>query len=219
MIGVSSAVLALSSYFLVSRGNKKGNEDIELSDSQDKDKSTISGNKANTSKPVQNIDKKKAVLNQLLKNRGPSPTAITNTKKSNQKDKQSDRGEKINRLIPLLTTALTNKEKVGRLNETNAQTKVGPRVQNPKASLQDNQNRIDKMGVILNNGQVPLVKSRYLKYIYNEEHPYGINAVVAIGCYGGYNVEDSILFNEGSIKRGMFNTTYFNHRMERIPKN
>ena len=72
------------------------------------------------------------------------------------------------------------------------------------------QNRIDKMGVILNNGQVPLVKSRYLKYIYNEEHPYGINAIVAIGCYGGYNVEDSILFNEGSIKRGMFNTSYFN---------
>tara|TARA_Y100000389_G_scaffold204956_1_gene261227 strand:- start:8332 stop:12615 length:4284 start_codon:yes stop_codon:yes gene_type:complete len=72
------------------------------------------------------------------------------------------------------------------------------------------QNRIDKMGVVLNNGQVPLVKSRYLKYIYNEEHPYGINAIVAIGCYGSYNVEDSILFNEGSVKRGMFNTTYFN---------
>jgi len=71
-------------------------------------------------------------------------------------------------------------------------------------------NRIDKMGVILNNGQIPLVKSRYLKHIYNEEHPYGINAIVAIGCYGSYNVEDSILFNEGSIKRGMFNTTYFN---------
>ena len=72
------------------------------------------------------------------------------------------------------------------------------------------QNRIDKMGVVLNNGQLPLVKSRYLNYINNEEHPYGINAIVAIGCYGGYNVEDSILFNEGSIKRGMFNTTYFN---------
>ena len=72
------------------------------------------------------------------------------------------------------------------------------------------QNRIDKMGVVLNNGQIPLVKSRYLKYINNEEHPYGINAIVAIGCYGGYNVEDSILFNEGSIKRGMFNTSYFN---------
>lgn len=72
------------------------------------------------------------------------------------------------------------------------------------------QNRIDKMGVVLNYGQIPLVKSRYLKYIYNEQHTYGINAIVAIGCYGSYNVEDSILFNEGSIKRGMFNTTYFN---------
>jgi len=72
------------------------------------------------------------------------------------------------------------------------------------------QNRIDKMGVVLNNGQIPLVKSRYSKHINNEEHPYGINAIVAIGCYGGYNVEDSILFNEASIKRGMFNTTYFN---------
>ena len=71
-------------------------------------------------------------------------------------------------------------------------------------------NRIDKMGVVLNNGQKPLVISRYLNLINNEEHPYGLNAIVAIGCYGGYNVEDSILFNEGSIKRGMFNTTYFN---------
>jgi DNA-directed RNA polymerase II subunit RPB2 len=71
------------------------------------------------------------------------------------------------------------------------------------------QTRIDKMGVILNYGQIPLVKSRYMKYVNREEHPYGENVVVAIGVYGGYNVEDSILFNEGSIKRGMFRTTYF----------
>ncbi|AET73056.1 RNA polymerase II [Phaeocystis globosa virus 12T] len=74
----------------------------------------------------------------------------------------------------------------------------------------NHQNRIDKMGVVLNNGQIPLVKSRFLKYINNEQHPYGVNAIVAIGSYGGYNVEDSILFNEGSVKRGMFNTTYLN---------
>lgn len=72
------------------------------------------------------------------------------------------------------------------------------------------QNRIDKMGVVLNNGQIPLVKSRYLEYIYNEEHPYGLNAIVAIGSFNGYNVEDSILFNQGSLDRGMFDTTYFN---------
>ena len=70
--------------------------------------------------------------------------------------------------------------------------------------------RIDKMGVVLNYGQVPLVKSRYMKYINNEQHPYGENAIVAIMCYNGYNVEDSILFNEGSLQRGLFRTTYYN---------
>lgn len=72
------------------------------------------------------------------------------------------------------------------------------------------QNRIDKMGVVLNYGQIPLVKSRYMNYINKEEHPYGENPIVAIMVYGSYNVEDSILFNEGSVKRGMFRTTYMN---------
>jgi hypothetical protein len=71
------------------------------------------------------------------------------------------------------------------------------------------QMRIDKMGVVLNYGQIPLVKSRYLEYINKEEQPYGVNAIVAIMCYTGYNVEDAILINEGSILRGMFRTTYF----------
>jgi DNA-directed RNA polymerase II subunit RPB2 len=69
--------------------------------------------------------------------------------------------------------------------------------------------RLDKMGVVLNYGQVPLVKSRYLEYINNEEQPYGVNAIVAIMSYTGYNVEDAILINEASIKRGIFRTTYF----------
>ena len=71
------------------------------------------------------------------------------------------------------------------------------------------QMRIDKMGVVLNYGQIPLIKSRYLEYINNEEQPYGVNAIVAIMCYTGYNVEDAILINEGSILRGMFRTTYY----------
>jgi DNA-directed RNA polymerase II subunit RPB2 len=71
------------------------------------------------------------------------------------------------------------------------------------------QMRIDKMGVILNYGQIPLVKSRYLEYVNNEEQPYGVNAIVAIMCYSGYNVEDAILINEGAINRGIFRTTYF----------
>ena len=71
------------------------------------------------------------------------------------------------------------------------------------------QMRIDKMGVILNYGQTPLIKSRYLEYINNEEQPYGVNAIVAIMSFTGYNVEDAILINEGSVHRGIFRTTYF----------
>jgi DNA-directed RNA polymerase II subunit RPB2 len=71
------------------------------------------------------------------------------------------------------------------------------------------QMRLDKMGVILNYGQTPLIKSRYLEYINNEEQPYGVNAIVAIMSYTGYNVEDAILINEGSVKRGLFRTTYY----------
>ena len=71
------------------------------------------------------------------------------------------------------------------------------------------QMRLDKMGVILNYGQTPLIKSRYLEFINNEEQPYGVNTIVAIMCYTGYNVEDAILINEASLKRGLFNTTYY----------
>ena len=69
--------------------------------------------------------------------------------------------------------------------------------------------RMDKTAVILNQGQKPLVKSRYLEYITNEENSYGENAIVAIACYTGYNMEDSVLINEGALKRGLFRTTYF----------
>ena len=71
-------------------------------------------------------------------------------------------------------------------------------------------NRIDKMGVILNYGQKPICRSRYLNYLNEEQHPYGENAIVAIMCHTSYNVEDSILINESAVKRGLFNTTYYN---------
>ena len=69
--------------------------------------------------------------------------------------------------------------------------------------------RMDKTAVVLSSGQAPLVKSRYMEYVNNEENPYGENAIVAIMCYSGYNVEDAMLLNEGSLKRGLFRTTYF----------
>jgi hypothetical protein len=71
------------------------------------------------------------------------------------------------------------------------------------------QMRMDKTAVVLHYGQVPMVKTRYMDMINREENPYGFNAIVAIACYSGYNVEDAILINEGAIQRGMFRTTYY----------
>ena len=69
--------------------------------------------------------------------------------------------------------------------------------------------RIDKSSLMLHYGQVPLVKSRYLENINHEENPYGVNAIVAIMSYSGYNVEDAVLLNRASVERGLFATTYY----------
>jgi len=71
------------------------------------------------------------------------------------------------------------------------------------------QYRMDKNAVVLNSGQIPLLKTRYFEHINGEMNPYGENVIVAIMCMTGYNVEDAILVNEGSLKRGMFRTTYY----------
>lgn len=73
----------------------------------------------------------------------------------------------------------------------------------------NHQVRMDKTSVVLNNGQNPLVRSRYMDYINHGKNPYGENTIVAVMCYTGYNVEDAILVNEGSLKRGLFRTTYY----------
>jgi DNA-directed RNA polymerase beta subunit len=70
-------------------------------------------------------------------------------------------------------------------------------------------NRFDKAAVVMNEGQIPLTKTRYLNYFNRCEQPYGVNTIVAIMSINGYNVEDSIIVNEGSIKRGLFRTSYF----------
>ena len=70
-------------------------------------------------------------------------------------------------------------------------------------------NRMDKSAMFLNYGQSPLTKSRYWKYATKDIHPYGENAIVAIMCYTGFNVEDAIILNKGSLERGMFSTTKY----------
>jgi len=44
--------------------------------------------------------------------------------------------------------------------------------------------------------------------------PYGENAIVAIGIYGGYNQEDSIILNDSALKRGLFQLSYYHSYAE-----
>lgn len=69
--------------------------------------------------------------------------------------------------------------------------------------------RFDTFSHILYYPQRPLVATRYRKHIGFDKLPYGINAIVAIMCYGGYNQEDAFIINKTSVERGMFKSLYY----------
>mgnify|MGYP001344998585 CR=1 FL=1 len=69
-------------------------------------------------------------------------------------------------------------------------------------------NRFETFSHILYYPQRPIVTTRYKKYTDVDKLPYGINAIVAIASYSGYNQEDGILINQSSIDRGMFTSLY-----------
>jgi DNA-directed RNA polymerase II subunit RPB2 len=71
------------------------------------------------------------------------------------------------------------------------------------------QKRMDTMGHVLNYPQKPLVNTRIAQILPSSNIPNGMNVIIAIGSYGGYNQEDSILFNRHSIDRGLFRSTFY----------
>lgn len=62
----------------------------------------------------------------------------------------------------------------------------------------------------LNYPQKPLVTTDIAEFNDINEYPNGINAIVAIACYTGFNQEDSVILNKASIERGLFGTTTYN---------
>jgi DNA-directed RNA polymerase II subunit RPB2 len=69
--------------------------------------------------------------------------------------------------------------------------------------------RLDKNGYILCSPMRPFVETRMMHTLKTHEMPSGDNIMVAIGCYGGYNQEDSVILNKGAINRGLFRTLYY----------
>ena len=69
--------------------------------------------------------------------------------------------------------------------------------------------RFDTFSHILYYPQKPLLSNHIMEHIHCNELPTGINAIVAIATYTGYNQEDSIIVNQSAIDRGLFSSTFY----------
>ena len=70
-------------------------------------------------------------------------------------------------------------------------------------------NRMDKTAYVLTYPMRPLVETRIMNIIKLNNIPSGQQVIVAIASHTGYNQEDSLLFNKGSIDRGLFLATIY----------
>jgi len=71
------------------------------------------------------------------------------------------------------------------------------------------ENRMDKTAYVLNYPMRPLVDTRLMNLIQLNKIPSGTQLIVAIMTHTGYNQEDSLLINKGSIDRGMALVTVY----------
>lgn len=71
------------------------------------------------------------------------------------------------------------------------------------------ENRMDKTAYILNYPMRPLVETRIMDLINLNKIPSGSQLIVSILTHTGYNQEDSLLINKGSIDRGMALVTVY----------
>lgn len=79
--------------------------------------------------------------------------------------------------------------------------------------------RFDALAHMLMYPNLPLVSPKMGKYYGAYSMPSGRNIVVAIMTYGGYNQEDSIMINKGSIDRGLFQSVFFRTYKDEEKKN
>ena len=69
--------------------------------------------------------------------------------------------------------------------------------------------RMDTDVSVLHNPERPIVKSFMHDVLEYDKHPAGQNVTIALMSFEGYNMEDSIILNRGSVQRGLARSTYF----------
>jgi DNA-directed RNA polymerase subunit B' len=69
--------------------------------------------------------------------------------------------------------------------------------------------RMDMDVNLLHYPQKPIVTTLMYDVLEYDKHPSGLNCTVAIMSYKGYNMEDAIVVNGGSVDRGFARSTYY----------
>ncbi|MBT3866101.1 DNA-directed RNA polymerase subunit B [Candidatus Woesearchaeota archaeon] len=69
--------------------------------------------------------------------------------------------------------------------------------------------RMDTDSNVLHYPSNPIVKTCNAQLAGQENHPAGQNIVVALMSYEGYNMQDALILNKGSLARGLARSTYF----------
>mmetsp|Transcript_3964 Transcript_3964/g.9690 ORF Transcript_3964/g.9690 Transcript_3964/m.9690 type:complete len:1241 (-) Transcript_3964:119-3841(-) len=69
--------------------------------------------------------------------------------------------------------------------------------------------RMDTMAHVLHYPQKPLCTTRAMEFLHFRELPSGVNCIVGIMIYTGYNQEDSLIMNQSAIDRGLFRSSYY----------
>jgi len=79
--------------------------------------------------------------------------------------------------------------------------------------------RFDTMAHVLCYPQAPFVSPYMSKFYGSQTMPSGQNVIVAIMTYTGYNQEDSIMINRGSLDRGLFRSIFYRTYKDEERKN
>ena len=79
--------------------------------------------------------------------------------------------------------------------------------------------RFDAMAHLLCYPQVPFVSPFMSKFYGAQTMPCGQNIIVAIMTYTGYNQEDSVMINRGSLDRGLFRSIFYRTYKDEERKN
>lgn len=75
--------------------------------------------------------------------------------------------------------------------------------------------RIDKEGFLQPHCEEPLVRTVANDFV----QPDGLNCIVAVQCYSGYNQEDSLIINQGAVDRGLFSGYHLTVEKIELEKN